>query len=70
MVCSLTQTMPQNNIMQKILLHRHFNEVKLYVDLPSLTIPQCFGVVLAYVVDVSFLNGCNLSYNGCNLSTT
>ena len=38
-----------------------FNEVKLLVDLPLLAIPRSSGVVLASVVDVSFLNNSNLS---------
>ena len=38
-----------------------FNDVKLLVDLPSLAIPLSSGVELASLVDVIFLNGCNLS---------
>ena len=38
-----------------------FNEVKLLVDLPLLPIPRSSGVVLASVIDGSFLNNSNLS---------
>ena len=38
-----------------------FNEAKLFIDLPLLAIPHSSGVVLASVVDLSFLNNRNLS---------
>ena len=53
MLSSQTMSQQMNNV--------SFNEVKLLVDLPLLAIPHSSGIVLASVVDVSFLNNSNLS---------